>query len=579
VTLLLVTVAAYYGVQQYNFISLDDKQAIVENPQLSHGITMESIRWAFTTNYCYGYWMPLTWLSFIFDRTISGQNAGYYHLVNLFFHAINVVLLFLVLRRLTGLLWLSVFVACLFAIHPINVESVAWVSARKDMVSTFFWLLTVLVYIGYAKKQTCLKYGILTLLFLLSLMAKPMAVTLPFVLLLIDIWPLNRISEIVKSDKKITRLRTDAAHGNLKALVVLVKEKALLFIISFVFVAVNMLIASKSKTAIGLSDFPLNERIANALISYTRYLEKLFFPSNMGVLYPLPNPPVFPFSTTAVATVVLLAVTVAGVMLKKRAPYVLFGWLWFLGILIPVIGLAQTGPQAIADRFVYIPAIGIFIIVSWGGADILKKIGLRKKIPLIIITALIAGALLFQTRKQHGYWRNSESLYNHTLAVTEKNYVIENSLGVVLLNSQREWEAIQHFRNSASWSRRGEYPLYNIGLCYANKGVLDSAKFYFQKAIDSKPDYYQSYQEMGNVFEREKNDSLAMLCYKVALFYKPDFLPSLKRLGFLFYSHDRFDDAIACFNKALVLDPNSYDISYLLRMTYQKKENLSATHR
>ena len=363
-SLILFTVIAYWPVRLNDFVDYDDSQYVTDNPHVSEGLTVQNIGWAFTTPHA-GNWHPATWISHMLDCELFGTNATWHHLHNLLLHLVNVLLLFELLRRMTGAKWRSAFVAAAFALHPMHVESVAWVAERKDVLSTLFWMLVIAAYLRYAAHPKKSRYLLVLALFIMGLMAKPMLVTLPFVLLLLDYWPLERMYLKQGSREGAKSLSSQARPKRLSP-GQLVMEKTPLFVLSVCSCIITYL-AQQREGAVRVA--PFSSRMANSLVSYVSYIEKMFVPKNLAVFYPYPVEGLALYKPVA-ASAILILITIFVLRLARRKPYLLTGWFWYVGTLIPVVGIVQVGAQAMADRYTYIPYTGLFIIVAWGGYDI-----------------------------------------------------------------------------------------------------------------------------------------------------------------------------------------------------------------
>jgi len=410
--LILCTLVIYWQVKDFNFAGYDDELYLTDNTHVQTGLTFESIKWAFTTFHA-GNWHPLTWLSHMLDIELYGLNPIGHHWTSLQIHLTNTLLLFFVLQYMTGALWRSAFVAVLFALHPLHVESVAWVSERKDVLSTFFGMLTILAYIRYVKKRNLLRYSLVFILLSLGLMAKPMLVTMPFVLLLLDFWPLERLKYYFPDQSS--------------KLFSLIYEKIALFI-PVVISSVLTILAQKEVGALySFEALPITTRIANAFVSYAGYIIKTIWPQNLAVFYP------HPFGELSLWYVSLAALAIAGISFFsicsfKQRPYVAVGWFWYLGTLIPVIGLIQVGAQSMADRYTYIPLTGLFIIAAWGIPDLLKK-WCSNKIILVILSIIIISAFSTRSYFQIRHWKNSTAVFKNAVTVTDNNWLAYNNLG------------------------------------------------------------------------------------------------------------------------------------------------------
>ena len=416
--LALITFALYWRALHFPFITYDDRLYVSENPHVLGGLNWSNIVWAFTTWHT-GNWHPLTWLSLMLDAQLFGKNAGGFRLTNVLLHAANAVLLFLVLHQLTRFEWRSAFAAALFALHPVHVESVAWISERKDVLSAFFFVLVLGAYGRYASHSTLGRYANVVLLFVLGLLAKSMLVTLPLVLLSLDFWPLQRWRRIL----------------DLRQLVI---EKLPLFAIAAAFSVVTFLAQRSAGSTMAMTLFPLRARIENALVAYDRYLGKLFWPCDLTLPYP------FSRSISAFelcwAALLLFAISFVTIRMARRHGYLLMGWLWFLGMLVPVIGLVQVGPQAMADRYMYLPAIGVFVAITWRIADVTAT---APKYLRAGFASAVLIVLSWLTTMQLGYWKNSETLFRHTLAIYPDEIVSLRNLTSAYALEHRPHDAIE----------------------------------------------------------------------------------------------------------------------------------------
>jgi len=441
--LIVATFCIYSQVQDHEFINFDDDLYITNNLNVQAGLTSESVKWAFTTMDTTGDWSPVNWLSHMLDYQLYGMHPKGHHLTNLFFHIANALLLFTVLHRMTGALWQSAFVAAMFAFHPLNVESVAWAAERKNVLSTLFWLLTMWAYIHYAAKPTIKSYGLVFLFFTLGLMSKAMLVTLPFVLLLLDYWPLRRLKFGQGRGGNETSEKNTARRSEVFRLVL---EKIPLFLLSVVFSIINFIAATKSLQAFSV---PLKERIIHSLITYLAYLQKMFWPSKLSSFYPYPEN-ALSVTQGIFCGMVLVGITFISIKLIRKAPYFAVGWFWYLGTLVPVIGIfVQAGWQAMADRYAYVPLIGIFIIVAWGLPELMAKWRHKKKV-LSISAGILIPTLMVMTWTQVGHWVNSITIFKHAIDVAEKKYPnlarTHNNLGIALFDQQKNEEAISHYK-------------------------------------------------------------------------------------------------------------------------------------
>jgi len=472
--LLIFTFLTYFGVWQHDFITLDDGLYVFNNPYIKKGFARETFLWALT-DHSTGLFHPLTWYSLFVDRKLFGLKPMGFHLTNLLLHMGNVSLLFLFLVRFTGEWGKSFFVAALFALHPVNVESVAWVAERKNVLSTFFWFLSLLAYGSYVQRPSRARYVFSLLCFALGLMAKPMLVTMPFLLLLLDFWPLKRWER--------------------KQLWSLFREKFPFFVLSLVVSFFTVLASLRRGALMSFETLPLYARLANTLLSYGKYLLKIFLPTDLGIFYPLPQG--FALGEVLPYGGILVVVTLASFQLRNRYPYFFVGWGWFLVTLIPVIGLLQVGSQAFADRYLYVPGVGIFLGVVWWGAVLWRRRNLCLK------TAIIGGillALFVLSHNQQVRWQDSESIYRHTLSVTKGNYRVHDLLGVVLERRGKAGEALFHFYRALEINPRYASAYNNRAVLYLKRGKLKEARLNLEKAIKLNPRFLTARYNLALVY-------------------------------------------------------------------------------
>ena len=479
--LTLTTAAAFWKLPGHDFISVDDNVYVTDNPHVEAGLKAESVRWAFTTLKA-EFWHPLTWLSLMADRHFFGGSPGGYHLTSLLLHIINTLLLFFFLVKATGKPWQSGFAASLFALHPLHVESVAWIAQRKDVLSTFFWLLTLWAYARFVEKPGRTRYAWALLFFTLGLMAKPMLITLPFTLLLLDYWPFRRFKF------------EGSAHTFLRALGPYICEKLPFFVMA----AATAIITYLAQKYGGGLDFPhpypVLDRIANALISYGSYIWKMIWPRNLAFFYPFPaNLPIWQLMAATIFLGVLSAWALKSI---HKRPYIIVGWLWYLGTLAPVIGLVKIGDFSMADRYTYVPLIGLFIIVAWGLPDMLEK-WRHKAVALGLSAILVIGAFATLTWSQTRYWSDSKTLYTHALRATHNNFLAHYALGDILAGEGKMNEAISHFAEAVR-SRPEKATLQNmLGRALASQGKFDQALPHLKTALQIKPDFAEAHFNIG----------------------------------------------------------------------------------
>jgi tetratricopeptide (TPR) repeat protein len=556
--LALITLVLYWPVKDFQFNNYDDAQYLTENPRVQNGITVQAVTWAFTTGYASN-WHPLTWLSHILDFQLFGFNAGGHHFTNLLFHVANTLLLFLLLRRWTGALWRSAFVAALFAWHPLHVESVAWVAERKDVLSTCFWLLTLFAYGKYVDEsrnapalrsqepQASRSCYLLTLvLFALGLLCKPMLVSLPLILLLLDYWPLRRIQLPCSTSDAFSLLR----------------EKIPFFLLAVISCGITFLAQKNGNAVQSLEDLPLADRFANALLSYVRYLGKLFRPVDLSIIYPYSRP--LPLVEVLAAAILLLGICVVVGRLAKTHPPLLVGWLWFVITLVPVIGLVQVGDQAIADRYTYIPSIGLFLIIAWevprlcsAGQESICAMSIQCRIALQLSAAMILSACLLTAAHQLWYWQDSIALFNHAIQVTKNNFVAECDLGLAFATSGQTNEAIRHER--AALQINPSYPEAenNLGMLLLGQGKLDEAIPHLLAAIKSRPQSDKAYYNLGLIYLQQGRLDPAGAQFRSATKINPQYDKAFVNLGNVLAKQGRLDEAIHQYLQALAIAPDN----------------------
>jgi tetratricopeptide (TPR) repeat protein len=554
--LALITLLAYWPVAHNGFINFDDPVYVTENRVVQNGLTWAGIQWSFATGHASN-WHPVTWLSHMLDCGLFGLNAGAQHSVNVLFHAANTGLLLWLLFRLTGALWPSAFVAALFAWHPLHVESVAWISERKDVLSTFFALLTLLAYLRHAQRVTSAPvrsrfmfhvsrfYWLALIFFTLGLMAKPMLVTLPFVMLLLDYWPLRRVSGV--------GFRVSGVPG-------LVLEKWPFFLLTIISCVVTYLVQRHGEAVMTFQHFPLHLRIANALTAYERYLGKTFWPSGLAVLYPLSNHGSWIWAKTATAAVLLGGISWLSWRTRRPCPYLLAGWLWFLGTLVPVIGLVQVGSAAMADRYTYFPLVGVFIAVAFGVCDLANRFHFPKA-AVAAAAALTLALCLILTENQLRYWHDSESLFVHALAVTtEENPHARINYGVALEEKGRLVEALVQYREAARLAPDNVEVRYNIGNLLDKMGQPEEALPELLKAVQLNPKLPSVRDALGAVLVELGRFDEAMSQFAEAARLDPAYPAAHFDMGKLLLKQGRDSGAIDEFRAALLLDPDNFQI-------------------
>ncbi len=550
--LVAATLAIYNPVNRHPFVNYDDDRYVTENPHVQNGLNRDTIAWAFTAKE-QGNWHPITWLSHSLDYELFHQNPTGHHFTSLLIHAANAVLLFLMLVYATGRLGPSLLVAALFALHPINVESVAWVAERKNVLSTFFFFAAVAAYCWYARKPGWRRYLAFAGLFALGLMSKPMIITLPFVLLLMDYWPLNRIQG---SPRGTIHLTQAPLHR-------LVVEKVPLLVLSAASAVITMQAQQAGGAMRSGAQFPLGVRLQNAVVAYATYLWKMIWPSHLAPLYPHPGNSLAVWQV-ATAALVLLAVTGAVLRFRSRR-YLMTGWLWFLGTLVPVIGLVQVGDQAMADRYAYIPLIGIFIMIAWGAADLADSRHLGWVARVIPATCILI-ALSFVTNRQLGYWSSNYDLWTHALAVTDRNFVAQNNLGGALLLLGKPDAAYSHFQAAAEINPNDPMSHSNLGAYLQEHGKLPEAMAQYERTISLTSDaglLAATYANLGSAYRNLGEDEKARDSYDQALRLNPNQYNVYLGLGQLLEKQNRLDDAIHNYSKSVELRPTDAGFMFL----------------
>ena len=537
--LVILTLSVYRQTNHHEFINYDDDLYVTANPHVRSGLTLRGIKWSFTTGHAKN-WHPLTWLSHMLDVQLYGMNPGQHHMTNLLFHIGNTLLLFLVFRRMTGYLWRSGFVAALFALHPLHVESVAWVAERKDVLCAFFWMLTVWSYIRYVEHSGVYRYLVILLFFILGLMSKPMIVTLPFVLLLLDYWPLGRLQYSKSIDSIPIYSNPSIFH--------LVWEKIPLFILSALSSIATFLVQQSGGALGSLNEYSLSVRIFNALVSYVSYIGKMFWPFHLAILYP--HPGILPFWKVAGAFLLLVSISLMAFRVMKRHPWFIVGWLWYMGTLVPVIGIVQVGLQGMADRYTYVPLIGIFIIIVWGVSELAA--GWRyKKIALGAIGGVSLLTLMATTWVQAGYWKNSITLFEHTLDVTSSNYGAHNNLGNALAARGKTSEAIGHYLDALAINSDYAAAYNNLGLALVREGKTSEAIGRYLEALRINPDFKEAHNNLGIAFAKHGNPAEAICQYTKALQIDPEYLRARINLGGVLVAQGKPEKAIYHYSEVL----------------------------
>jgi len=499
IVLILVTFAVFWQVNQFDFV-YDDIVYVTGNSHIQSGITLDGLRWAFSTTYA-EFWHPLTWLSLMFDYQLHGLNAGAYHLTNLVLHILSTLLLFWLFNRMTGAIWKSAFVAAFFALHPLHVESVAWIAERKDVLSAFWGMLTLCLYVYYTEKPIIRRYLLVLFGFVCALMSKSMVITLPVIMILLDYWPLSRFRIGIESKKD-------------KLFLWQLKEKLPFFILSAVFVIITIYAHNKQHSKI----YPLSYRLTNAPVAFVTYLGKTFLPHDMAIFYPFSEH--LPLWQVLGATLLIIIISVVVIVMMKRQSYLFVGWLWYAITILPVIGIIQIGDFAMADRYIYLPSIGISIMLAWGIPLLFPNENISKKVLFPVgIAAIVILAIL--TWQQCGYWKNSITLFRHALQVTKDNYVAHINLGLAL------------------------FP----------EGKVEEAIYHYNRAINIAPDYSGAYNNRGGAYMILGQYQHAIEDYNETIRLKPDLASAYYNRGFVYSTLGKYQRAVEDYNEAIRLQP------------------------
>jgi len=560
-----ITLIVYLPVKDDQFIGYDDSRYITRNSRVQSGLSWNNITWAFTT-YEVANWHPLAWLSHMLDCNLFGLNPAGHHLASLVLHLVNVALLFGLLESLTGNVARSAFVAALFAVHPLNVESVAWVAERKNLLCTLFWLLTLWAYLRYVRRPDWKRYSLVILSFTLGLLSKPMVVTLPFVMLLLDYWPLGRFDiSIDQAKSRSTKGRAKQKSGQqverkpvsfLIHTVDLLWEKVPLFLLTLVSCAVTVKAQKAGGALVAGEDFSLGTRLANAVVAYAKYLAKTFWPTNLSVFYPHPGVSL-PLWQILLSALVLATLTFFIVKGTQRFRYLTVGWLWFLGTLIPVIGLVQVGNQAMADRYAYIPSIGLFVLLVWGASDSTHSLKWNRSW-IAGVGGLALTALLFCTSRQLSYWHDAGRLFEHAVRSTTDNYIAYDALGMVSAERGDLDQAIQYFTTSleirptyANAFKNLAGAEHNRGVAWARQGKLDEAIKYYRRALELQPQNAEFHYSLGLALYSKGATIETMEHFSQAVRYQPKYYNAQRDLGSLLAQEGRLEEASAHYLAAI----------------------------
>lgn len=513
--LILAMLAVFWQLHQYDFVNIDDDTYVTRNSYVQSGITPAGLRWAFSATDGQ-YWHPVTWLSLMFDYQLYGLHAGGYHVHNIIIHILSALLLFGLFNRMTGEIWKSAFVAAIFALHPLRVESVAWIAKRRDLLCIFFSILSMCLYVYYAEKPVVKRYLLVLLSFVLALMSKPMAVTLPLIMILLDYWPLRRLR-----------------FGQENSILLQLREKAPFFIIAALFSIITIYVHDDPS----MKHFSLESRMANAAVSYVMYLEKTFWPQNLSVLQIFSS--ALPSGQVLYSALLIIVVSVFVITARKRFPYFLVGWLWYTITILPVLGIVQFGHLAISDHHTYLPSIGIAVMLAWGvpflfsGEETGRKILFPAGVTVLIILAVL-------TWRQCGYWKNTAELLTRACLITKNNYIAHNNLASHLAEKGNFKEAIENY-NKALGIRPDLHPSYlGRGLAYDGLGQHRHALEDYNRAILLKPDYAEAYFNRGNAYDEIGLYQEAVQDYNKAIQLKPDYLQAYNNRGNTYFSTGQY---------------------------------------
>jgi len=579
---LALAVGAVFGrTLHYGFVNYDDDFYVYKNPIVTGGLNPHEIVWVLTHDNGLGEWFPLTDISHMLDWQLFGLNAGGHHLTNVLLHAATAMLLFLVLRKLTGAFWRAAFVAALFAIHPLRVESVAWVVERKDVLSGLFFMLTLWAWARYAQKRSremnlkpetesaswvinprrwTLDYFLALMFFALGLLSKAMLVTLPFILLLLDYWPLNRLSFSALGAR---RRRFQVWAG-------LILEKAPFLLLSAAACVATIL--TQKHTFLAVQGSTLSWRAGNALLAYTDYLKHMIYPVGLALIYPRPGTNL-PLGNVGLSALILIGISIGVIVGQRKHPYLLVGWLWYLGMLVPVIDIMQAGDQARADRYTYLPQIGLYVLLTWGAVELCNSWRYRR-IAMGFAAALILAGLLAGAYVQTGYWKDSVSLWKHTLACTPDCFLARNNLGLALADQGKLDEAIQQYDRALQLNPNSAYAHNDRGNALLKQGKLPEAIQEFEWALRLNPNYAEACYNLGIALADEGKPDEAIRYYEKALQIKPDYADAHHNLGIILADQGKLEEAIQHYEEVLQINPDDAEAHYNLGGALTKQGKL-----
>jgi protein O-mannosyl-transferase len=538
--LFAVTLAVYSRVGHFDFVNYDDPEYVTDNFHVRSGFTWQGLAWAFTAFHASN-WSPVTWLSHMADCQLFGMRSGWHHWSSVLLHAAAALLLFAALKRSTLARWPSAWVAFLFALHPLHVESVAWIAERKDVLCALFWFLALWCYARYAEQPGVGRYLLVLVAFCLGLLAKPMIVTLPFVLLLLDFWPLGRANRCA-----------------------VLWEKAPFLLLAAGSAAVTFLAQRQGRAVRSLAVMPFGLRIENAVVAYARYIVKMFWPANLAVFYPYRS--VLPAWQIAAAGMALVGITVLAVRRARSHPYLAVGWFWYLGTLVPVIGLVQVGAQSSADRYMYVPMIGLAIMLAWGAADFVYRRP-RARTAIAVSAAAACSACLVLTWFQLGYWTNSGSLFQHAVEVTTDNHIAHNNLANYYLVHMRDREALGHIYQALRIKPSYPEAHTNLALVLRRLGEFDKSEREYQVALSLQPASAEAHSGYGALLVAQGRNNEALREFSAAVELRPEYADGHYDLGRVLAALGRADEAMAQFYETVRLRPDHADAHHSLGVT------------
>lgn len=552
-----LAMVVYLGVGSHDYIGLDDPGYVRDNPHVLGGLTWAGLQWAFTTDLAAN-WHPITWLSHMLDITLFGAAPGPQHLMDVAWHAVDTALLFLLLRSTTGAIGRSAFVAALFAVHPAHVESVAWIAERKDVLSTFFWLLALLAYVSYARApegRGRAAYATSLACVALGLMSKPMLISAPALLLVLDLWPLGR-TPWTSATARWTPLFVEklpfAALGVASLIVTFIVQRA-------------------GGAVSTLQVLPWSMRIDNALVSYVKYLVVMVWPAGLSIFYPYPRG--FAPLEVAGAALALVAATALVWRERTRRPYLAAGWAWFVVTLVPVIGLAQVGTQAMADRYTYMPFVGLFVIIAWGATDLVRAKSAR---PLLAATAAaIVIALGVVAHAQVGVWQDTQTVWQHAIDVMPDNYRAHNAMGAWLGEHARPADAAVEFAESARLDPTYPDAPHNLGVALADQGKFQDAIPQYERALQLNPNFAEAHSDLAAALASTGQVDAALAHYQEALRLDPTLAEAHSNLGLLLIGRGQLADAMQHYRQALALNPSLAGAHRNLGMALQAQGDLT----